>query len=181
MFLKTEEKKREASRPKTTTSNPAPATPTEPAPTPLNAAPLSEAPLADLATTAPIKGEDLSGQYETTGNTPTVSGEDAVDAPTLPEQDVSSNQDQVSLDLFNTIISQAPDFIYRKLPRRRRSLIITIMMTRPVKMGPVIKPVLRRSQQMRRRRLSKPATKKPSLKRRIWKPAKTTLMSLPRE
>ncbi|KAK8124708.1 uncharacterized protein PG998_000467 [Apiospora kogelbergensis] len=104
VFLKTEEKKREASRPKTTTSNPAPATPTEPAPTPLNAAPLSEAPLADLATTAPIKGEDLSGQYETTGNTPTVSGEDAVDAPTLPEQDVSSNQDQET-----TAKAQVPD------------------------------------------------------------------------
>ncbi|KAK6864162.1 hypothetical protein PG990_006402 [Apiospora arundinis] len=94
VFLKTEEKKREASRPKTTTPNPAPATPTDLAPTPVNAAPLSEVPPVDAAAAAPIKEEAGLGQNEIHGQTSALTGEDAVEAPASLEQDGSSYQDQ---------------------------------------------------------------------------------------
>ncbi|KAK8026850.1 hypothetical protein PG991_003906 [Apiospora marii] len=94
VFLKTEEKKREASRPKTIT--PTPATPSDTAPAPASAGPLPETSPADAAAPDPIRDETVLGENETSGQTTAIAGQDAVDANAHPEQESFSNHDQES-------------------------------------------------------------------------------------
>ena len=98
VFLKTEEKKREASRPKTIT--PTPATPSDPAPTLASAGPLPEASPASAAAAVPTSDEAVLDENETSRQTTAIAGQDAVNAPVHPEQESFSNRDQVSLGSF---------------------------------------------------------------------------------